>query len=88
MRRTGRIPELDDLRLIALGRIPRCAGCPRFQALREARRTLSPRSGIPLPAAPAFCTHRVCAPLADRCERPNRLSVGESPLLRLVPGGS
>ncbi len=60
--------RIDDLRLLALSRIPRCKACPRFRALREARRmpATSPSLLAVLPAVPAHCRHEVCAPIAER----------------------
>jgi len=57
--------SLDGLRLLGLSRIPRCGDCPRFRALvrsHEHRRAALET----LPAAPAYCTHQVCAPMASR----------------------
>jgi hypothetical protein len=65
MDRSLRTSELDGLRLIALGRIPRCRDCPRFRTLVVVRS----RGGcLPatLPSVPAGCTHQVCAPLVAR----------------------
>ena len=59
--------EMDGLRLIALGRIPRCGDCPRYRALLAAERDEAV-SAAPLPAIPAQCTWQVCAPLARRYE--------------------
>ena len=60
--------EMDSLRLIALGRIPRCTHCPRYRAL-----SLMERAGHPavdrLPPIPENCTWQVCAPLVRRYER-------------------
>lgn len=60
--------NLDGLRLIALGRIPRCASCPRYHALVDTHdgRRLS-RSA--LPRVPKDCHHEVCAPLVHRLDR-------------------
>ena len=57
--------ELDGLRLLALGRIPRCGSCPRFHALIDAH-TRGAKIGGCLPAVPDHCTHQVCAPLSVR----------------------
>lgn len=57
--------DLDGLRLFALGRISRCAGCARYHSLVAAHGGAS-RIRVDLPAAPELCTHRVCAPLVDR----------------------
>ena len=56
--------EINELRLFALGRIPRCNRCPRYHALVAAD------AGLPLllptlPPAPLFCSHQICAPLVD-----------------------
>lgn len=58
--------ELDRLRLVAVGRIPRCARCPRFAALVDGQRSGGRIDASALPSVPAFCTHEVCAPLAAR----------------------
>jgi len=61
--------DLDGLRLIALGRIPRCADCPRYRALvrtHDGRRL----PGTFLPAVPEGCTHQVCEPLVHRLNAP------------------
>jgi hypothetical protein len=57
--------RLDGLTLIALGRIPRCAGCPRYAALVSAHAAGTNRPHG-LPVVPLYCTHQVCAPLAAR----------------------
>lgn len=57
--------DLDGLRLFALGRISRCADCARYHSLVAAYGGVS-RVRTGLPAAPATCSHRVCAPLLDR----------------------
>jgi hypothetical protein len=59
-----RTRTLDSLRLVALGRIPRCSGCARFHALVAAHDGGEVLSA--LPAVPARCRHEVCAPLAAR----------------------
>jgi hypothetical protein len=59
--------DLDGLRLVALGRIPRCGACPRFHALVDAHARDLPRSAA-LPGVPEYCTHQVCAPLVARYE--------------------
>jgi hypothetical protein len=61
--------DLDGLRLLALGRIPRCGSCPRFRSLVAIH--AGSRAGD-LPAVPAFCTHAVCAPLAARWDAQRR----------------
>jgi hypothetical protein len=65
MRRRGNFREMDRLRLVALGRIPRCGGCPRYKVMRTAVRSGVNVHGC-LPVAPAGCTHEVCAPIALR----------------------
>jgi len=60
--------EIEDLTLIALGRIPRCDGCPRYVALVRAHEHGRP-TGVALPAVPLACSHQACAPLARRLER-------------------
>jgi hypothetical protein len=59
--------DLDGLRLLALGRIPRCCNCPRFGALVEAHGRGNKTRGW-LPDVPEHCTHQVCAPLVLRYE--------------------
>lgn len=59
--------DLDGLRLLALGRIPRCNGCPRFTALVDGH-ARGNRLRHPLPDVPESCTHQVCAPLVIRYE--------------------
>lgn len=73
-RKTTQSEDLDGLRLVALSRIPRCSGCPRFHALVAAHDGGSARES--LPEAPPYCTHRVCAPLAARWSSPE---AGERP---------
>ena len=60
--------DLDGLRLIALGRIPRCARCDLYRELL-ALHSNSGRVPSRLPDPPADCMHRVCAPLAIRLSR-------------------
>jgi len=73
--------ELDRLRLIGLGRIPRCARCPRFEALVSAHAVGAKNTPGRLPAPPASCLHHVCDPLAARLrpqarpERPQRVAL-------------
>jgi hypothetical protein len=57
--------DIDGLRLLALGRIPRCADCKLY---RELRALHDDRSRLPsrLPQPSAICKHKVCAPLAVR----------------------
>jgi hypothetical protein len=63
--------DLDGLRLIAVGRIPRCGSCPRYRALVEAAGGGGARGAV-LPAVPQKCSHQVCAPLVDRILQPRR----------------
>ena len=60
-----RSDELDGLRLLALGRIPRCGVCPRYAALTDAHARGTRIRGR-LPSVPECCTHQVCAPLVVR----------------------
>ena len=73
--RPDREYDLDELRLFALGRIPRCSHCPRFRALAAAGAP-RPGFGYALPAAPISCTHQVCAPLVERRRNGNRFDDG------------
>jgi hypothetical protein len=57
--------ELEELELIALGRIPRCMGCPRYAAMLTLHVGGHPWKGD-MPAVPLYCSHQVCAPLAVR----------------------
>jgi hypothetical protein len=74
----------DALRLLALGRIPRCERCERYRALASAHAAPhEPR--LTLPAAPGFCVYQVCAPLAarydgavPRSEGVDALSIGQA----------
>ena len=59
--------EIDSLRVLALGRIPRCGHCPRYEGLLLAVRGGETRS-VALAPVPKFCTYQVCAPLARRVE--------------------
>jgi hypothetical protein len=64
--------DLDGLRLVALGRIPRCARCELYRSLVTIHSgSFDPRGG--LPASPPGCTHQVCAPLASRMSQAARL---------------
>ena len=57
--------ELDGLRLIGLGRVPRCASCPRYAELVS--RYMDPaRREQPLPEPPKDCPYKFCSPLARR----------------------
>jgi len=55
------------LRLLALGRVPRCQRCQRFRAMNTAGAVPGLRVDS-LPAVPPFCTYQLCAPLATRFE--------------------
>ena len=57
----------DGLRLVALGRVPRCQRCQRFRAMNTAGAAPGLRVAS-LPAVPDFCTYQLCAPLATRYE--------------------
>jgi hypothetical protein len=57
--------DLDGLRLVALGRIPRCTHCPRYHALVAAHWSKA-HGQAHLPSVPEYCHHPVCAPLAVR----------------------
>ena len=59
--------ELDGLRLIGLGRVPRCKDCPRYASLVE--EYVDPRpASAGLAAVPTDCEHCYCAPLPNRYE--------------------
>ncbi|NIL99468.1 MAG: hypothetical protein GTN89_00545 [Acidobacteria bacterium] len=59
--------ELDGLRLIGLGRVPRCSRCPRYADLVE--RYVNGHAARTRLAEPALdCEHRHCDPLARRYE--------------------
>jgi len=60
--------DLDDLRLMALGRIQRCAECDLYRALLAIQDGDS-RPASALPQAPDSCKHKVCSPLAVRLAR-------------------
>jgi hypothetical protein len=71
MRRNVQLAELDGLRLIGLGRIPRCKDCPRFADLIESY--VNPRQNEGrLASAPRGCAHQCCAPIARRYGAPAR----------------
>jgi len=57
--------ELDGLRLIGLGRMARCARCPRYADLAERYVDTRPAAER-LADVPRDCTHPYCAPLAKR----------------------
>lgn len=63
------VDELDGLRLTGLGRIARCADCPRYRALVDAHRGSKIGAGklpVSLPDVPDNCSYAYCAPLAAR----------------------
>jgi len=66
------LDDEDGLRLMALGRIPRCADCPRYRALvdghQECRGGRVPSAAMP--AVPGYCHFQVCAPMAARLDKP------------------
>jgi hypothetical protein len=66
--------DLDGLRLVALGRIPRCADCDLYRALLGLHADGS-RPPFVLPQAPADCSHKICAPLAARLSRAQNTTV-------------
>lgn len=57
--------DMDEYRLLALSRIPRCSNCSRYNALLVAHET---KGNIPhpMPARPADCTYQVCMPMVQR----------------------
>ncbi len=61
------VEDLDDLRLLALSRITRCANCPRYHALANAYH--SARKVTSMPPVPLECHHQVCAPLVLKLVR-------------------
>ncbi len=63
-RKTSQV-ALDGLRLIGLGRVPRCGRCPRYADLVERYvDSHARRAGLAAPAPE--CDHRHCDPLARR----------------------
>ena len=76
------VHDLDGLRLMALGRIQRCAGCDLYRELL-ARHADDSRAALPLPQPTAACKHKVCAPLAVRLARAENQPV---PVLKAVYG--
>lgn len=78
------VVDLDGLRLVAFGRIPRCQECPRFMALVESHYGQR-HATAEWPAAPASCTHEVCAPLVARFSEISR-EHAEPRLLKVVGG--
>ena len=60
--------DMDALRLVALSRVPRCEGCPRFAALCAAHATRTRGGRLPpsLPDVPEYCHAVYCAPLVAR----------------------
>jgi len=68
MKSTDRLPlfkDQDELRLLALSRIPRCAACSRLRALRAIHEDGVPLEA-PLPPSTNNCDAPYCAPLAAR----------------------
>ena len=68
MNSAERFPQFkdqDDLRLLALSRIPRCAACSRLHALRATHESGASLE-IPLPASPEGCETPYCTPLVTR----------------------
>ena len=67
--------DQDDLRLLALSRIPRCAACSRLRVLRATHESGAPLE-TPLPPSAEGCDTPYCAPLtaryapAERREKP------------------
>jgi len=57
--------DKDGLRLLGLSRVPRCAACPRLDALLAAHLTGTPLA-VPWPAPAACCREQICAPLVRR----------------------
>ena len=83
--RPARAVKLDSLRLIALGRIPRCGSCSRYRALLEAHDGES--EVTPWPPAPVSCSHQVCGPLVSRflAAPPKRNAFVEASKVRPFP---
>ena len=65
----------DELRLICLSRIPRCAQCPRLDALQLAH-DVGSALVAPIPDVPESCRHQVCASLITHFHRHEQLSGG------------
>jgi len=65
---TAIFDDPDSLRLLGLGRIPRCTECPRYAALVSGHtdRLAGATSSGRLPAVPANCHFQACAPLVSR----------------------
>jgi hypothetical protein len=63
--------EKDHLHLLGLSRIPRCAACRRFEALRHAHEKRGPQLE-PLPPVPPTCRYEICRPLVARSSCPIR----------------
>jgi hypothetical protein len=60
--------ELDGLRLVGLGKISRCTGCPRYHSLVDAYSS-GRDTKVDVAAARAGCPHHYCKPLAKRYGR-------------------
>jgi len=56
----------DGLRLLGLSRIPRCAACSIFKALRKAYRSGTSLTEPLPPACDVECNYQYCAPLVTR----------------------
>jgi len=65
---SNKVNDLDGLRLVAIGRIQRCADCDLYHELLALHADDS-RMLSSLPKPPAVCKHKVCAPLAVRLSR-------------------
>jgi len=76
--------DLDSLRLMAIGRIPRCRNCSRYRGLVEAH--AEPGIARALAAPPSHCTYQVCAPLAARLSPKRRRNPADVTHLA-IPGG-
>ncbi len=64
--------DIDGLRLLGLGRIPRCERCPRYAALCSGYLASKAEHGrllAVLPRVPDYCHSPYCAPLAVRYGR-------------------
>ena len=77
----------DGLRLLALGRVPRCGSCPRYHGL-VALHAAAAAGRRALPEVPADCSYQFCAPLARRYEAPGvgTEQLGARAGLRLAQG--
>ena len=73
--------DQDDLRLLALSRIPRCAACSRLRALKQTHDNGAPLEA-PLPPIPDGCDTPYCAPLAARYALEERRGASALRILR------